>query len=110
MFKYTYFTILSRLPSGPIQAEWVTFAFECGIHASMLKPLHSLFCSEHFNKNCFEKYVRTTLLKPDSVPSIMVQRIKCVSCISILLNLVVQNFKTVLNKNNNNFGCITIII
>ncbi|KAL4088958.1 hypothetical protein QTP88_024036 [Uroleucon formosanum] len=63
--------------TGPIQDDWITFAFECGIHASMLKPLHSLFCSEHFNKNCFEKYVRTTLLKLDSVPSIMVQRIKC---------------------------------
>lgn len=24
-----YFTIFSRLPSGPIQAEWITFAFEC---------------------------------------------------------------------------------
>ncbi|KAL5245934.1 hypothetical protein ACI65C_013342 [Semiaphis heraclei] len=67
-----------RLPAGPLQAEWIKFAIGCGIHASMLKPLISLFCSEHFNKNCFEKYVRTTLLKPDSVPSIMVQRLKCV--------------------------------
>ncbi|XP_050065713.1 uncharacterized protein LOC126554711 [Aphis gossypii] len=95
-----------RLPSGPIQAEWITFAFECGIHASMLKPLHSLFCSEHFNKNCFEKYVRTTLLKPDSVPSIMVQRIKCAKVLypekTVSVALDLKNSST--NDTQNDIG------
>lgn len=74
------------LPSGPVKAEWNKFEFECGIYTNMLKPLNSWFCSQHFSKNCLEKYVRTILLKPDSVPSIMVQRIKCVSFNSILLS------------------------
>ncbi|KAF0743249.1 THAP domain-containing protein 1 B-like, partial [Aphis craccivora] len=67
-----------RLPqSTVVQAQWLTFARENGIHESLLKPSISLFCSTHFTDSCFERYTNTTQLKLNAVPTIMIKRVKC---------------------------------
>lgn len=65
-----------------LRKSWINFFNECGADVSYI-TLHTKICSLHFDKDSFIKYARTTLLKDNAVPSVLVDRLKHVSQISI---------------------------
>lgn len=68
-----------RLPTDePRKQQWIQFFVDCHADPTKVKPSTAI-CSEHFNSDCFKKYVRVKLLKEDAVPSIIVNRLKYVS-------------------------------
>jgi len=80
---------LFRLPTDESRKhQWIQFYLDCRADLAKVKPSTTI-CSEHFDRDCFKKYVRVKLLKEDAIPSIIVNRLKYVSELN---NTIYQNY------------------
>lgn len=53
--------------------QWINFLELSGVEINKIKP-DIVLCSAHFEKDCFLKYLCSTLLKETAVPTIIIQR------------------------------------
>lgn len=72
--------LLLRIPSDETQRTiWLDFGSKWYAISEVNK--NSVICSSHFEKHCFDFYKKSVQIKPNSVPSIVVQRVKHVRII-----------------------------